>query len=190
MLQQALARFDQLNSADPVLENGEPRALLYGQRMSAQLQAFCPSASLALQLAVRAQHLQRWQIGREQFSADRAGYHAWRKACAEHHARRAGEILAELGADDALINRVAQLIRKERFKIDVEAQTLEDVACLVFLQHDFEPFLAKTEPEKIPAIVQKTWAKMSAEGRQAALAVLPRLPDKVQAALNAALTTA
>lgn len=190
MLQQALARFDQLNSADPVLENGEPRALLYGQRMSAQLQAFCPSASVALQLAVRAQHLQRWQIGREQFSADRAGYHAWRKACAEHHARRAGEILAELGADDALINRVAQLIRKERFKADPEAQTLEDVACLVFLQHDFEPFLAKTEPEKIPAIVQKTWAKMSAEGRQAALALLPRLPDKVQTALNAALATA
>jgi Domain of unknown function (DUF4202) len=39
-------------------------------------------------------------------------------------------------------------VRKERLKSDAEAQTLEDVACLVFLAHYLDDFMAKTDPDK------------------------------------------
>lgn len=54
--QQVIALIDQANSADPNMDEGQPKELLYSQRMSAMLQRFSSDADEVAQLAVRAQH--------------------------------------------------------------------------------------------------------------------------------------
>ena len=61
------------------------------------------------------------------------------------------------------------MIRKENLKKDEETQVLEDVACLVFLDDQFEAFEKLHDEEKIVGILKKTWGKMSERGRQLAL---------------------
>jgi hypothetical protein len=78
--------------------------------------------------------------------------------------------LKEVGYDSVLIERVKQLILKNRLKLDPEVQLLEDALCLVFLETQFSDF-AKKEADKIIGIVRKTWRKMSPQGQQAALSL-------------------
>ena len=52
---------------------------------------------------------------------------------------------------------------------DPDAQTLEDVACLVFLRYYAERFAAKHAGEKVLDILIKTQRKMSPRGRAAGL---------------------
>jgi sirohydrochlorin ferrochelatase len=171
----AISRIDAANSEDPntVLVDGavRPAELVYSERMSATLARLVPEASEALRLAARAQHLRRWTISRDSYPMDRAGYHRWRGALKRRHAEWASAILGESGFDAETVQRVASLIRKENLKTDVESQTLEDVACLVFLQFYAADFAPKHEREKMIGIIQKTWKKMSEEGQAAALAL-------------------
>jgi hypothetical protein len=60
-------------------------------------------------------------------------------------------------------------VRKERIKGDPEAQALEDVICLVFLENYFADFAAGHDQEKVVGILRKTWRKMSERGRGEAL---------------------
>ena len=171
-----LAAFDAANRQDPrqvMDESGVlyPSELLYAMRMSATLAEFQADASEALQLAVRSQHLQRWKIPRASYPMDRTGYLNWRAALKQFHAEQAGLILQAEGYDDAMIARVASLLKKEQLKRDSDSQALEDVACLVFMRYYFAEFSAAHSEEKIIAIVQKTWRKMSETGHQAALAL-------------------
>jgi hypothetical protein len=80
-------------------------------------------------------------------------------------------------------------LRKEKLKTNNDTQTLEDVACLVFLQYYFDAFAAKyTEKDneaKIIRIVQKTWGKMSDRGHEIALSLT--LPDHLAALVGKAL---
>ena len=169
---EAMERIDAANGADPESEEVDgrsmPKALLYGLRMSACLEDLAPDASEALRLAVRCQHIQRWKIPRGDFPVGRLGYRQWRTELAWYHAQTAGAILRDAGYDDALVDRVKALVRKERFKSDPEAQTLEDVACLVFLRHYLPAFAKKQGDEKLVEILAKTWKKMSPAGREAA----------------------
>jgi hypothetical protein len=160
----AIARFDAANAADP---DGE--ALIYAQRMSEWLEKLAPDASEALKLAARSQHIRRWEIPRDRYPMNRAGYHRWRNELAAFHAKVAGEILKEVGYDQALITRVQSLLKKERLKEDAEAQQLEDVICLVFLEHYFAEFAKGHDEEKVIGILRKTWRKMSERGHEAAL---------------------
>ena len=168
-LDQVLGAIDAANSGDPTLEDGQPAALLYGRRMSARLAVFAPQAGELLQIAVRGQHIERWAIPRAEYPMDKPGYFRWRNALKARHAQRLAEIMSEAGfpAEDA--ERVGQIVRKERIKADAEAQTLEDVACLVFLEFYSAPFMAKHDEAKCVDIVRKTWAKMSGAGHAAAL---------------------
>src|SRR3954471_24845662 len=126
----AIARVDAVNSLDPA-----GKELLYSRRMSEWLDRVEPAASDALRLAARAQHVRRWTIPRSDFPMDRIGYLTWRTALYKFHADQAADLLRAAGYDDdPTIARVASLIRKERLKTDPEAQTLEDVICLVFLE--------------------------------------------------------
>lgn len=50
-----------------------------------------------------------------------------------------------------------------------ETQVLEDVACLVFLEDQFDAFEKEHDEGKVVDIVRKTWGKMSEPGRQLAL---------------------
>jgi hypothetical protein len=170
--QAALGRFDALNAQDPHTElvdgRPEPKELVYAQRMTDWLHRLEPDASVALQLAARGQHLMRWQIPRETFPKDRAGYIRWRTTLYDFHAERAAEALRAAGYDDVTIERVRSLIRKENLKSDADAQTLEDVICLVFLEHYFADFARDHDEEKLLKILRKTWKKMSDRGHAAA----------------------
>ena len=64
-LDQAFARIDEANAADPNLENGHPAELLYGQRMTAEQEQLYPDASEPLRIACRGQHVERWKLPRK-----------------------------------------------------------------------------------------------------------------------------
>jgi hypothetical protein len=118
---------------------------------------------------------------------DRTGYLRWRQDLKKFHADKASAILRQIGYDDELTERVAFLLQKKKLKRDPETQTLEDVICLVFLEHYLDPFLEKHPESKVVEILRKTWAKMSPEGHRAALG-LPLSGDSA-ALLEKALET-
>jgi hypothetical protein len=170
---QAVRRFDEANGADPnrTLVDGRevPNELLYAIRMTRWLDRLEPDASEALRLAARAQHICRWMIPRDSYPMTRAGYHRWRTELGRFHAEKAAQILRDVGYDDATVARVPSLIRKENLKSDPEAQRLEDVICLVFLQHYLAEFAAKHDDAKLVNILRRTWRKMSDVGHAAAM---------------------
>jgi Domain of unknown function (DUF4202) len=187
-LQCALSAIDAANARDPSLEAGVPAELIYGRRMSEALAAFAPDASEALQIAVRGQHIERWLMPRRDYPDGRAGYLAWRNAAKRRHAERAAEIMGACGYDEASIARAGALVRKEQLRSDAEAQTLEDVACLVFLRYYAANFAAKHADEKVLDILVKTRRKMSPRARAAALDFA--LPAPVLALYELALKAA
>ena len=172
-LSKAFEFFDAANAKDPNTEVFEgktyPKELLYAQRMTAVLNKFEPEASEALQLTARCQHICRWEIPRESYEMNRVGYLQWRQELKKFHAQKASSILAKIGYEKQLIDRVTFLLLKKKLKRDEETQTLEDVICLVFLKYYYEPFLVKHDDDKIISILQKTWKKMSGKGQQSAL---------------------
>jgi hypothetical protein len=137
--------------------------------MSEALAALAPDASEHLRIAVRGQHVERWQSPRSAYPEGKAGYFGWRNAAKKRHTERLGQIMGTCGYDEAAIARVGALARKERLRSDVEAQILEDVACLVFLRYYAERFAAKHAGEKVLDILIKTQRKMSPRGRAAGL---------------------
>ncbi len=190
----AFAAFDAANAADPTVVHAEgrdwPKELLYARQMSARLDRFAPAASEVLRLAARCQHIRRWEIPRDAYPRDRVGYLKWRTELKHMHARIAGEILAGLAFDAATIGRVQSLMKKERLKQDPEAQTLEDVVCLVFLENWFAEFSTQHDPDKVVDIVAKTWVKMSPAGHSAALELAGGLPPAALALVQRALAGA
>src|SRR5215470_5316006 len=128
-----IAAIDVANAADPNIIEAEGQAegaeLVYGRRMSATLERMAPNASEPLQIAARGQHIERLRLARKGYPEGRAGYLRWRKDAKELHARRLADIMAEAGYDAGDIDRVGALVRKERLKVDPEAQMLEDVVC-------------------------------------------------------------
>jgi hypothetical protein len=172
-LEDALSGFDGANAEDPSTEtvNGQsfPKELIYGQRMSARLAKFAPGAPETVQLAARAQHIRRWEVPRESYPDGRAGYLKWRTDLYKRHGEIAGAIMKDAGYDADAIERVKTLLRKRGLKTDPDVQLLEDVICLVFLEHYFHDFARKHEEEKLIPIVQKTWKKMSEGAHRVAL---------------------
>lgn len=172
-LQKAFELFDRANGQDPNKESYQGKTyakeVLYAIRMTERLNRFRPEASEALQLTARCQHIRRWEIPRESYEMNRAGYLKWRQDLKKFHAEKAGELLEMAGYDTGTITKVAFLLEKKQLKKNEETQTLEDVICLVFLEFYFEPFAKKYSEEKLIDILQKTWRKMSEEGHRAAL---------------------
>jgi len=178
---EAIARFDAANAADPnkeILEGKEyPKELLYAQRMTAWLDKFEPEASEALRLATRAQHICRWKIPRREYPMDRDGYNKWRTTLAKMHGDITAEIMHQVGYDEQMCGQVKALLMKDRIKLaGEEGQTLEDVICLVFLEFYFAPFAPQYSAPKLTSIVRKTWRKMSERGHQTALTLAPNWP--------------
>lgn len=186
----AIQLFDTANSLDPNKELFEgkevPKELLYAERMTNQLSSFAPNSSEALQLTVRCQHICRWEIPRDSYEMNRVGYLTWRKDLKDFHAKKATEILTEVGYNDQTIADVEFLLLKKQLKKNVDTQTLEDVVCLVFLEYYFEKFSEKYSEEKLIDIVQKTWAKMSEKGHEAALKL--KLSESALALITKALS--
>ncbi|MBN8765977.1 MAG: DUF4202 domain-containing protein [Thiobacillus sp.] len=179
---QAMALFDAANSLDPNLDEGQPKELLYAQRMSDMIGRFAPQASEAAQLAVRAQHIRRWTVPRSSYPMNKEGYHAWRSGLYTFHADTAGELLREAGYDDAMIERVKKAVSKRGIKVNPDSQLLEDVANLVFIEHYLLGF-ARSKPdydeEKWLVIIRRTWGKMSKGAQAFALSGKIGLPESL-----------
>ncbi|KAF9775953.1 hypothetical protein IL306_005951 [Fusarium sp. DS 682] len=152
-----------------------PFELNYAQKMTKWLARRYPDASPVLQLACRAQHFRRWEIPRSSYPMTRPGYLTWRAKLKAQAAAQVAELLASPEIQPPIPEedraRVAALIRKENLKADEETQVLEDTACLVFLDDQFDDFEKKSDLDeaKMIGILQKTWGKMGEKGRELAL---------------------
>jgi len=168
------AEMDRRNERDPniEIESGKerPKELLYSERMIHTLSQFAPNASPELQIACRGQHIERWLYPRSDYELGRTGYLTWRKMLYSKHAEITTSILTEFGASSESIETVGSIM-ENKVTGNGDSQTLEDVACLVFLTFYFEPFIQKQTGEKLYTIVRKTWAKMSTETHEFALKI-------------------
>lgn len=182
-LARALAMIDTANAADPTLEDGRPAALLYGERMTVEVNRLFPEASDVLQIAARGQHVERWLLPRADFPEGKEGYHAWRREQGRRHAERVAGIMAEAGFGPEDCARVGVLLRKEGIKRDPEVQALEDVICFTFLRWYFSPFAGTRSAESLLDIVAKTARKMSDAARLRALAEFD-LPEPFAGAMR------
>lgn len=144
----------------------------------------------------------------------RPGYLTWRAKLKAQAAVQVSELISapatDLTADQ--VGRIAALIRKEGLgkggregpatdgskdrgddddDEDDDVQVLEDVACLVFLDDQFDDFERRATAEhqfdeaKTLGILRKTWAKMSPRGRELALGM--RLSERAKGLIGKAL---
>jgi hypothetical protein len=196
--ERAIALFDAANREDPRQDTGPdgqpaPRELLYAQRMTEMLQRFAPEASEAVQLAVRAQHIQRWKTPRNSYPMDRNGYLQWRTGLYKFHAETAGRLMQEAGYDNEMIERVKTAVGKKGLKVNPETQAMEDVTDLVFIEYYMLEFAGQKpdySEEKWLEIVRKTWKKMSAEAHAFALSGKLKLPEPLVPLITKAVTGA
>jgi hypothetical protein len=172
-LDAAFAAIDEANAGDPdtIVVQGErcPKEQAHAEMAVAWVRRLVDAPSDALLLAARAHHVRRWEIPRSSEPEGRAGYLRWKRRLQQHHADVAGEVLAGVGADAALVERVRSLVRKERLKTDPEVQALEDALCLVFVETQFGELADQLGDDHMVEVVAKTLRKMSAAGRAAAL---------------------
>jgi hypothetical protein len=180
----AIAAFDQANGEDPNKDTHDgkeyPKELLYANRMGEMQERYIPEASDAVKLAVRAQHIQRWKIARNEFPMDRQGYLQWRTKLYKFHAETAARLMQEAGYDDEMTERVMNIVSKKGLKVNAETQLMEDVADLVFIEHYMMDFATKHpeyEEDKWIQIIRKTWQKMSPRAHEFALSGKIKLPE-------------
>ena len=189
----ALSLIDAANAGDPNQDQGQPKELLYSQRMSEMLTRFKADADPLMALAVRAQHVERWTLPRSNFSLDKVGYHQWRTTLYGYHGRRAGELLRAAGYAEEEIARVSAAVGKQGIKHNADSQLVEDVAALVFIEHYMADFAAAKpdySEEKWLGILRKTWRKMSAAAQAFALSGALRLPAELLPLIHKALAAA
>ncbi len=194
MFEQAANLIDAANAEDPNMEMADgrewPKELLYSHRMADILQRYTPEADEAQQLAIRAQHIQRWKSPRGDYPMDRNGYLQWRTQLYKFHAESAGALLAQAGYGAEVIERVKQAVGKRALKVNPDTQLLEDVAGLTFIEHYMLPFAGK-HPEYDEAkwidIIRKTWKKLSDRARQFVLSGGITLPEPLVPLIQKAL---
>jgi hypothetical protein len=178
----ALSAIDAAHALDPTLttlpdSTTIPYELLYAQKSTAYLEKRLPTAPEHLRLAIRAQHFRRWEVPRSSYPMTRPGYHAWRTFLKKRQAELVAKICVDAGYTPEVAERVGALIRKE--------DLLEDVACLVFLDDQFEAFEREHDEDKIVGILRKTWGKMSERGHEMALEI--RMEGKAREVMDKAL---
>ena len=173
------AAIDAANAADPRSHDSEPLALAQGRRAEEWVVRLDPEASDALRLAARAHHLRRWALPRSDYPEGRAGYLRWRRAQRKRHAKEIVAILGAAGVDGSVSARAAQIVAKQGLGSDPEVQTFEDAVSLTFLETELRPVLDRLgDDTKAADIVAKTLAKMSAAGRDQAVAVATTLDER------------
>ena len=184
----ARAALDAVHASEPSPPPGKPDARAYADHVERWVRTLVPQPSLALRLAARAQHLERWAIPRSDYPLDKPGYFAWRKAVHRRQGTRARELLTAAGIDAATAARVETLVAKATAKDDAEGQALEDAACLTFFTTELGAFAAAHADytvEKYLDIMRKTLRKMSAAGRAEAARLT--LPEPLASLLRTAL---
>ena len=174
-LEKAFELFDSYNKQDPntIIWDDTTYAseYFYALKLHQWVKELAPNASEALLLASRAQHIGRWTSPRTSYADGKAGYLQWRIDLAKFHAAKAAQLMKEAGYDDEVTGAVQHIMLKKDLRTDPEVQTIENALCLVFLQYQYEDFISKHDEKKITWILQKSWAKMSQPGRDAALTI-------------------
>lgn len=172
-LEQAFELFDEYNKQGPerLVWNGEsfPAEFFYAVELYNWVRKIEPDANEFLLLASRSQHIGRWEIPRSDYPEGRTGYLKWRSDLGKFHAAKAGEILEGVGYTTEEIERVQQIIQKQRLKLDADVQVIENALCLVFLEFQYDDLIRKLSEEKMINVLRKTWKKMSKAGHDAAL---------------------
>lgn len=184
----ALADIDAANGEDPNRLGDHPLAQAQGRLASIWLDQLAPHASSAVQIAARAHHLRRWELARTDYPDGRAGYLQWRRDNKMHQANSAADILTNHGFTDETINRVGELLTRQGLGTDAETQLVEDAACLVFVQTQFEEMVERLEHDHMVNVVAKTLTKMSPAAIE--LAVTIELSPEAQAVLSEAAAPA
>ncbi len=187
----ASALFDAANAEDPNQDEGQPKELLYAQRMTEMINRYAPDASEVAQLAVRAQHIKRWTVPRNTYPMTKEGYFAWRTGLYKYHADTAGELMREAGYDDAMIDQVKKAVGKRALKVNPDTQLMEDVADLVFIEYYMLPFAGANpdyDEEKWLDIIRKTWKKMSDNAHAFALSGQIKLPEALVPLITKAIS--
>ncbi|UDY36783.1 DUF4202 domain-containing protein [Dermatobacter hominis] len=173
----AIAAIDAANADDPntlvVGATSGPKELVHARMMTGWLEVLDPDADELQHLAARGHHLRRWTSPRDAYPEGRAGYLRWRAAAKQRHADELGALLRAEGYDDAAVERVASIVRKDglvasKGAADPAVQVHEDALCLVFLQTQLLGVADQLgEPETVEVLV-KTMRKMSPRGIAAA----------------------
>jgi hypothetical protein len=172
----AAAAIDAANAADPnhvdVRGRSAPLALAHGQLAAEWIEKLVDDPDEALLLAARAHHLRRWEMPRDSYPLGRPGYLRWRKDQKARHARDIAELLTRFRYEPAEIERVQQLVRRE--SVD-GAQSVEDAACLVFIETQLGSFSARIDHDRMIDVIRKTARKMSPRGLElvAGIALTP-----------------
>lgn len=187
--QDTIAAFDALNAQDP------NRVEVEGYAMAKELhdalavtrwvETLYPDASEAVYLAARCQHLCRWEVPRQSYPEGRTGYLKWRADLKKRHAEQSAKVLQEHGYDATMLDSVSAINLKRGLQTNPDVQQIEDALCLVFLECQFDDYLDKWDEDKVIRILQKTWAKMSERGHEAALEL--KLSKRAQALVERAL---
>lgn len=157
----ALADIDAANGEDPNDLGGHPRSQAQGRLASIWLEQLDATASPEVQIAARAHHLRRWEIQRTDYPEGRAGYLKWRRDNKQHQADCAADILTSHGYGAESIKRVGELLLRQGLATDPETQLIEDAACLVFMQTQYEEMVARLDEDHMVDVVAKTLRKMS-----------------------------
>jgi hypothetical protein len=163
--QAAVAAIDAANAADPTLVDVRGQrvalALIHGQLATEWIERLVENPDETLMIAARAHHLRRWELPRDSYPLGRAGYLRWRRDQKVRHATDVAAILEPCGYDDAEIERVQRLIRRE--SVD-GTQDVEDAACLVFIETQLGSIAERMEHGLLIDVIKKTAKKMSAGG--------------------------
>jgi len=194
-LEQVIALIDKANNQDPnivLVDTVEwPKERLYSQRMSEMLSRFKPNASDLMQIAVRGQHIQRWQSLRSDYPEGKQGYHQWRTNLYTFHAEQVAELMQQVGYQEDAIEQVKNAVGKKSIKRNPDSQLLEDIAGLVFIEHYMLAFANKHpeySEEKWIGIILKTWKKMSDDAHQFVLEGGITLPAPLQSLIIKAIS--
>ena len=163
---EAIAAIDEANSEDPERLSVDgapprPKEVVHAELVTRWVQQLAPHAGEAQLLAARAHHFRRWTMPRDAHPEGRAGYLRWRAEAARRHSQEVGALLRAHGYDDATIDRVASIIRKEGRSRDPQVQTHEDALCLVFLQTQLSEVATRLGEDATVGVVARTLPKMS-----------------------------
>jgi hypothetical protein len=182
----AVAAIDAANAVDPNIVDVRGQqvalALIHGQLAAEWIDQLVEEPDEPLLLAARAHHLRRWELSRDTYPFGRAGYLRWRRDQKSRHADDVAEVLRPLGYTPTEIERVQQLIRRE--SVD-GAQSVEDAACLVFIETQLGSFSARIDHDLLIEVIRKTSRKMTSK----ALGLVASIPlgDSERAVLREAL---
>jgi len=186
---QIIKDIDEYNSRDPNREIFEDKMsnceVVYSIRVTRWVQRLVESPSSELLVAARGAHIGRWEVPRKRYPEGLKGYYEWKTFLLQYHAEKVIEILKFYKIDPITITAISNIITRKNLKENSDAQALEDAVCLVFLEIQLLPLMAKTTEDKVINAIQKTWKKMSLRGQEMALSI--ELPKEAKQVIKKAL---